>query len=272
MIVPPDGAFSVNCLGLDSAPFPLSFSARDTGGCWVVDATAAQAVELADLIAGPVTVLGLATNSFLDDDYRQWSSSRIADHQGVGHSAYDLSALVAGVVGLSDEVLVMRGEDLPAFLAGWSPYELTIVGTESPPDAERVEEIALAVGTAAPGGPMLPGLDGCRFWYSGHDDCYAWLESRDPALPAAVLGRLLALLVGSELADSGPVDVPEPPGPMIGALLAESPHWVGLLTPGAAAVELSATGERWRLGSPRPEKVDRTLTYDAPRRAWLSLS
>jgi hypothetical protein len=44
------GAFSVNSVGLGGAPFPLSFSVREVNGSWVVDATAAQAVELVDVL------------------------------------------------------------------------------------------------------------------------------------------------------------------------------------------------------------------------------
>jgi hypothetical protein len=50
------GAFSVNSIGLNGTPFPLSFSVREASGSWMVDATAAQAGELADvLIARPAT-------------------------------------------------------------------------------------------------------------------------------------------------------------------------------------------------------------------------
>lgn len=67
-----DGAFSVNGVGLDGAPFPLSFSLREVAGCWVVDATAAQASELADVLANAakdtVVVVDIGTNSFLDED------------------------------------------------------------------------------------------------------------------------------------------------------------------------------------------------------------
>jgi hypothetical protein len=43
------GAFSVNGVGLNGAPFPLSFSVREAGSSWMVEATAAQAGELADV-------------------------------------------------------------------------------------------------------------------------------------------------------------------------------------------------------------------------------
>jgi hypothetical protein len=132
------GAFSVNGVGLGGAPFPLSSSVREVKGSWVVDAAAAQAVELVDVLErtanDTIVVVDMATNSFLDEAYVQWRPSRIAAEQGVSCEVHPLGALASGVVGLSEEVLVMRRDDLARFLAGWSPYELTLIdvpGTDS---------------------------------------------------------------------------------------------------------------------------------------------
>jgi len=90
--VGPHGAFSVNGIGLNGAPFPLSFSARKAGGSWLVDAAAAQAGELADMLTGAagdtLVVVDLGTSSFVDDDYVQWPPSRIAAAQGVRCQAH----------------------------------------------------------------------------------------------------------------------------------------------------------------------------------------
>ena len=95
------GAFAVNRTGLDGAPFPLSFSAREASGSWMVDATAAQAAELADVLMraanDTIVMVDLATNSFLDEDYVQWRPSRIAAEQGVNCQAHLLGALASGV-------------------------------------------------------------------------------------------------------------------------------------------------------------------------------
>ena len=95
------GAFAVNRIGLDGAPFPLSFSAREASGSWMVDATAAQAAELADVLMraanDTIVMVDLATNSFLDEDYVQWRPSRIAAEQGVNCQAHLLGALASGV-------------------------------------------------------------------------------------------------------------------------------------------------------------------------------
>jgi hypothetical protein len=270
-----DGAFSVNGVGLNGAPFPLSFSVGEDAGCWVVDATAAQACELADVLVNAakdtVVVVDVATNSFLDEQYVQYKPSRIAAAQGIDCSVHDLGVLAAGVVGLSEQALVMRRDAVPGFLAGWSPYELTLVGLADWPDAQQLDEIAVAVGTARHDHPVLPTLPGCCLWYSGHDDCYVWLESTDRGVCLAVLGRLLALLVGSALVDADPVQVPDPPDTLMEALIEQSRHWIGTLaivSPNAVCVSLSATSGPWRLAQPIPEQVDLVSVYDVVQATW----
>jgi hypothetical protein len=261
----PDHAFAVNGLGFGGAPFPLTFSAREAEGSWMVDATAASAAEVADIVVGAanehVAVVDLATVSFLDEEYAQWPPSRIAAEQGVGAQVHHPGALASGVVGLSEEFLVLRRDDLPRFLAGWSPYQLTLVDLPGPPSPDRLDEIALALGTAAHDEPVLPGLVGSRVWFSGHDDCYATLESTDPAMPAAVLGRLLALLAGTALDDA----VAEPDGALVADLVARNAHWVGgvgRVSADSVEVNLAATAERWRLTTRLPERVDHTVVLD----------
>ncbi|MFI7604342.1 hypothetical protein ACIBTV_04380 [Micromonospora sp. NPDC049366] len=271
-----DGAFSVNSVGLNRETFPLSFSVREAADCWVVHATAAQAAELADILTDAakdtVVVVDLETTSFLDDQYVQWKPSRIAAAQGVDCSTHDLGELAAGVVGLSEEVLVMRADDLPGFLDGWYPYELTMLGLAETPGADRLDEIALAVGTARHDRPVLPTLTGCCLWYSGHDDCYVWVEAGDGRVPLAVFGRLLTLLAGSALVtDALSVELSDPPEALVGAMLAESQQWVGTLgtvSPTTVTVSLSATSRPWRLAHPLPGRVDRTAVYDIVDATW----
>jgi hypothetical protein len=275
VVVGRHGAFSVNSVGLGGAPFPLSFSVREVNNSRVVDAAAAQAVELVDVLEraanDTIVVVDVATNSFLDEAYVQWRPSRIAAEQGVSCEVHPLGALAAGVVGLSEEVLVMRRDDLARFLANWSPYELTLIDVPGTPTPERLDEIALAIGTATNDEPVLPALVGSCLWFSGHDDCYAAVESTDRAMPAAVLGRLLALLVGSALGDDSSVDVPDADGAIVEALIEESRHWIGALSTmseNSVTVELSATSERWRLGQRLPERIDHTAVYDVALEVW----
>jgi hypothetical protein len=201
----------------------------------------------------------------------QGRPSRIAAEQGVTCEVHLLSALASGVVGLSEEALVMRRDDLPRFLAGWSPYELTLIDVPGRPTPERLDEIALAIGTATHNEPLLPALAGSCLWFSRHDDCYVAVESTDLAVPAAVLSRVLALLIGSALVDASSVEVPDPDSATAESLIEESRHWVGMLrtvSENQVTVDLSATSERWRLGQRLPERVDRTAVYDVAHGVW----
>jgi hypothetical protein len=269
------GAFSVNSIGLDGTPFPLSFSVREADGFWMAHAAAARTAELTDVLMRAanhtIVVVDLATNSFTDEDYVQWRPSRIAAEQRVSYQSRLLGALASGVIGLSGEALAMRRDDLPRFLAGWSPYELTLVDLPGRPSPERIDEIALAIGTAAHGEPALPGLAGSRLRYSGHDDCYLTVESADRTVPVLLLSRLLALLAGSALAGASPVEVPEPASVTVTSLIEDNPHWIGV--PGAVSentvtVSLSAAGAPWRPGQRLPERVDRLAIYDVWQGSW----
>lgn len=269
------GAFSVNGIGLDGTPFPLSFSVSYASGSWMIDATAAQAGELADVLtraaSDTIVVLDLGTSSFLDENGAQWPPSRIAAVQGVSCQVHPLGALASGVIGLSEEAVAIRRDDLPRFLAGWSPYELTLADMPGTPDPGRTEEIALAIGTTAYDEPVLPGLPGSCLRYSGHDDCYLHVESTDRTVPAALLSRLLALLAGSALARAAPVEIPEPSAAIITSLIGDHPHWAGRLgavSQDTVTVSLSAVARRWRLGDPLPGRTDRTVLYDVRRGLW----
>ncbi len=232
----------------------------------MVDAAAAQAWELADVlmraVSDTIVVVDLGTSSFLDKDDVQWPPSRIAAGQGVSCRVHPLGALASGVIGLSEEAVAMRRDDLSLFLAGWSPYELTLVDMPGSPNPRRMEEIALAIGTAAYDEPVLPALPGSRLRYSGHDDCYLRVESADRTVPAALLSRLLALLAGSALAGASPVEVPEPASVITASLIGDHPHWTGRLSAvsgDTVTVSLSAVAAPWRLGHPIPGRTDRLL-------------
>ncbi|MEU0548350.1 hypothetical protein [Micromonospora sp. NPDC005979] len=260
---------------MSGTPFPLSFSVREIDGSWLVDATAAQAVELADVLMPPandtIMVVGLETVSFLDEEYQQWLPSRIAAEQGVSFEAHDVSVLASGVVGLSEEALLIDREQIPRFLTGWSPYELTLLDLPGTPTAERLDEAIIAVGSARFDKPVLPDLPGSRLFFSGHDNCYVFVETTDRALPAVLLGRLLALLVGSALVDASVVEVTAPEVETVMGLIEESRHWVGEIaaaTQDAVTVDLHATSERWRLGRSVPAQVDRRAVYDVATGAW----
>ncbi|MFD9476909.1 hypothetical protein [Streptomyces nojiriensis] len=273
------GAFSVNSVGVERRPFPLSFGVREAEGVWRVTAGAARAGELADLLVAvaddAVAVVSLESNSYLDEDWQPLRPSLIAAGLGVPCTVHPVGSWASGTCGLAEEILVMDRGLLPRFLDGtWSPYELALVGVPAGVTAERLDELALVLGTADAGEPLLNRLGDSRVWFSGHDDCYVLLETRDPALPAAVLARLLTLLAGSALAGltgRSSVCVPEP-GPWLPEqLIAAASHWIGALgevTEDLVTVGLAVLPGPWRLDVPFPQRADLTATLDVRGGTW----
>ncbi|MGX1760553.1 hypothetical protein ACWIG5_27165 [Streptomyces lydicus] len=273
------GAFSVNSVGVERWPFPLSFSVREAEGVWRVSAGAAQAGELVDLLVAvandAVVVVSLETNSYLDEDWRPLRPSLIAAELGVPCTVHSLGSWASGTNGLAEELLVMDRDLLPRLLDGtWSPYELTLIDVPADVTAEQLDELALVLGTTGIDEPLLSRLGDSRVWFSGHDDCYVMLETRGLALPAAVLARLLTLLAGSALAEliEEPFSrVPEP-GPWLPEqLIATAPHWIGALgnvTEDLVVIGLAALPDPWQLGVSFPRQADLTATLDVRHGTW----
>ncbi|MFB8240678.1 hypothetical protein ACFC58_29470 [Kitasatospora purpeofusca] len=280
-----DSAFDVNGIGPDHRSFPLTFSVRAAGGSWLVDATAAQAGELAELLAGraagPVAVVDLHTCSFVDKDFRSWPPSLIAAELGVDCAVHPVGPWASETIGVGEEFLLLDRGELPRLLDGsWTPYQVALVDLPGEVNAERLDELALVVGTTAFDQPLLPHLDGSTLWFSGHDDYYLRVESTDPGVPGALLGRLLALLAGSALTDAAadadaddavPVLVPEPDPALADRLIAAGPHWAGSVAAVSATevtLMLTALPRRRRLADPAPAGAGRTVTLDLVRGRW----
>ncbi|MET9608280.1 hypothetical protein ABZZ17_25010 [Streptomyces sp. NPDC006512] len=164
---------------------------------------------------------------------------------------------------------------LPRLLDGtWSPYELTLIDVPADVTTEQLDELALVLGTTGFDEPLLNRLGDSRVWFSGHDDCYVLLETRDPALPAAVLARLLTLLAGSALAglaEASLSNVPEPGLWLPEQLIATAPHWIGTLagvTEDLVAIKLAALPEPWRLNVSFPRQAHLTATLDVRHGTW----
>ncbi|MFE6751299.1 hypothetical protein ACFVGM_36000 [Kitasatospora purpeofusca] len=100
------------------------------------------------------------------------------------------------------------------------------------------------------------------------------MESTDPGVPGALLGRLLARLAGSALTDTDdalPVPVPEPDPALADRLLAAGPHWAGTVA-AVSATEvtpaLTALPRRWKPSDPAPAGPGCTVTLDLAHGRW----
>ncbi|WP_043470757.1 hypothetical protein [Kitasatospora sp. MBT66] len=272
-----DSAVNVNGTGPEHRSFPLTFSVRAAGGSWLVDATAATAGELAGLLAdraaGPVAVVDLHTCSFVDEHSRSWSPSLIAAELGVDGAVHPVGVWASDTIGVGEEFLLLDRAELPRLLDDtWTPYQVAVVDLPGEVPPERLDELALVVGTTAFDQPLLPHLDGSTLWFSGHDDCYLRVESTDPAVPGALLGRLLALMAGSALTDADDaVPVPEPDPALTDRLIAAGPHWAGTVAAVSATevtLTLTALPRRRRLSDPAPAGAWRAVTLDLVRGRW----
>ncbi|MEW2555536.1 hypothetical protein AB0957_27875 [Streptomyces zhihengii] len=147
--------------GPERRPFPLSFSVREDEQLWQVRAAAAQAGELADLLVAAgandaVAVVSLETNSYLDEEWRPLRPSLVAAALGVPCTVHPIGSWASGTIGLSDEILVMERGLLPRLFDGsWSPYELALVDVAPDVPPDQLDELALAIGTAGVGEPLL---------------------------------------------------------------------------------------------------------------------
>jgi hypothetical protein len=271
-------AFSVNGVGLQRAPFPLSISVAQADGTWAVHATASRVHDLVDVLAAGTdhhaVVLNVGQNSWLNDDYTTWPLARIAQQQDIVFTAHDIRwAATPGSA--SEDLLIMAWSDLQRFLDGWSLYEVTIIDVASPPASDELDELALTINTHDHAAPLLPRLPGSRVYYSGHDDCYVYVESVDPVLPARILARLLTLSAGSALLDDNDADavvIPEPDVSLAAVLLHHHPHWAATVLetqPGrTVTIGITAIERAWRLSDPTPAGTPLVITLDLGTGHW----
>jgi len=268
-------AFGVNVIGFGRQPFPLSISTATVGDGWVVNAAAARACDLIDVLgvnAGRTAlILNVAQNSWLDDDHGSWPLRRIAEHQQVPATVSDIR-WASHYPAWDNDLLVISWSDLPRLLDDWSAYDMDLFDQPSPPDA--VDELVLTVNTSCGDDNLIARLPGSTVYYHGHDDCYVHIQTTDPALPSRLFTRLLALLAGSALLgdQTESVVVPHPDQRVAFDLLRRASHWTGTLVDsrpgGSITIGLTPRDRGWRLGDPNPTDPSDLITLDPRNGEW----
>ena len=268
------GAFSVNRVGGSEALFPLAFNVTETAGVFVMSGAAAQACELMDLITAAaqewLLILDVGHHDY-EPGGGQASLAAVAAEAGVRATVHDIRWATLTPSLPADELAVVARDDLARLLDDLPLYNIQLLDTAGEPGDDELEQLVLAARTAAADGPpLLASLPGSRLRFDGHDDCYFWVETRDPALPARLMARVLGLLAGTALLDGrDDVVVTEPPGDLIGSLLAESGQWTGAVTSRSeSALTIGLEPERWRLGDEVAAHPARVLTYAVPSGTW----
>ncbi|MFI6585754.1 hypothetical protein [Embleya sp. NPDC050493] len=264
-----NSAFRTNSVGLAGVPFPLAAEVFERDGVYGIGGAAVRAADLVDVLeafAQPVvTVQSLGHYWFDPEDHREWTPGEIARDQGVEAEAHDVTW--AG----HSELLVLRRGDLGRFLAELYPYNIAVLDAPGPVSAAAADEMALAVGTSGPDTSVLQELPDAGLYFSGHDDCYFHVESRDPALPVRVFARLLTLAAGAALlVDDEAVTVVEPHSELVRAILARSAHWSGPIGEPEpdGTVRLDLAAGKWRLGTRLPARADLSARYDPTTGRW----
>ncbi|MET7303385.1 hypothetical protein [Embleya sp. NPDC005575] len=282
-------AFRTNSVGLAGHGFPFAAEVFERDGVYGIGGAAARVCDLVDVIeafAQPVvTVQSLGHYWFDQEGRREWTPGEIAREQGVEAEAHDVTW--AG----HNELLVLRRSDLGPFLAELYPYNIDVVDAPGPVAAAAADEMALAVGTRGLDTCVLHELPDAELHFSGHDDCYFHIESRDPVLPVRVFARLLTLAAGAALlaraetsteTSSEPstepsveprteaVTVVEPDAEFVRAILARSGHWSGPVRAPEpdGTVRLDLAADKWRLGKRLPPQADLSACYDPTRGRW----
>lgn len=140
-----DGAFAMDCVGVERAPVPMTINVTENEGSWRIGAAVVRVHELLDLAMreahDTVVVAALETYSFGAPEDPLWAPSRIAAEHGVTCSVHPASPSVA------DEMPVLRRDHLPRLFTGdWLPpdlalaaesLELVVLGEFVPADAAK---------------------------------------------------------------------------------------------------------------------------------------
>jgi hypothetical protein len=269
------GAFGVNVIGPGRHPFPLSISRAAVSDGWTVNATAARACDLIDVLGlnsgRTAVILNVEHGTWLGDDHRAWPLRRIAEHQHVPATVIDIR-WASPYPAFDNDLLVIAWPDLPRLLDGLSPYGMDMFDQPSPPDG--IDELVLTVNTSADDDYLIDRLPGATVYYHGHDDCYVHIQTTDPELPSRLFSRLVAMLAGSALLDerTQSVVIPDPDPRLTADLLRRSDHWIGTLAvsrPGnSVTVGLTPRERGWRLGDPIHKEPSHLFTLDADNGAW----
>jgi len=191
--IPFPNAFTSNTL--NGAFYPLTISAYESGGALGMDIAPQRVVDLCDLFQAyeTITVFGVEQNSALDSKGRRpLSISEIAAEDYINNREIDA------------ETIVVSPGNLKRLLAGFFPTKLQAFSL--PADASE-DDIITGVFACidhewTPKTTILPQIAGASLHLNTTGDCQTHLETYDPELLKAVIGRIVRIYVGTVMAES----------------------------------------------------------------------
>jgi hypothetical protein len=237
--------------------------------------TALRLADIADLLALHLRPHVLVTNAghyvFESSDSNVIVSlSEVARRSGVDRVEFDVGWSLPHRAESAMEAIEVSPQALRQLAENYF-YDIELVDSDVEWDQARVDEVILALRTSGADAAVgdLP-LSSTRF--SGHDDCYAWMETRLRPLADAVASRTIAIFTGTMLSDAGMTpEVVEPDVDVLRHLYAKSPDWTA--HPSGAGVssdgvDLSLAAVPWRLGELPTGQVDGVLSYRRDSGQW----
>lgn len=276
MLVPIPNAFTTNTVGLEGLPFPLSISRSETLWGTTLHLTALRLADIADLFASRLAPHVLVSNAGhyvfeSPGSYDIVSLSEVARRLGIDRVEFDIGWSLHQRAESAMEAIEVLPSAIGELAEAYHFYDIELIDSDIAWDQGRVDEVVLALGTS--GAETVVGdLDRSSTRFSGHDDCYAWIETRSAELADAVTSRTIAIFVGTMLSNAGmPPEVVEPDTNVLRHLLARSSDWTGHPSDAAVssdAVDMSLAAAPWRLGELPTGQVDGVLSYRLASGQW----
>lgn len=275
MLVPIPNAFTTNTVGLEGLPFPLSISRDETAWGTTLHLTALRLTDIADLLALRLRPHVLVTNAGhyvfeSPGSYVMVSLSEVARRSDVDRVEFDVGWSLPQRAESAMEAIEVAPPAIGDLAENYF-HDIELIDSEVAWDPDRVDEVVLALRTAG-AETILGDLDLSSTRFSGHDDCYAWMETRTPELTDAVASRTIAIFVGTLLSNAGMTpEVVEPDANVLRHLFTKSSDWTAHPSDVALssdAVELSLAAVPWRLGEFPTGQVDGMLSYRLESGQW----
>jgi hypothetical protein len=185
---PVRNAFTINRLGLHGASFPFCLKSNIHEGfssAWFCPVQVADIADLVENWSQPHLIVIDVQHYWeaASAEKRLLTLEEIAGKQGVVCRAYD------------PEVVGVGKDSLGRLVDGWSHDKFHLFDAPEMPDEDTLIEQYCACREFSPAGewPLLPQLPSADVYLDSHDDCYLYLEAREPLLLNAVLRRMLHL-------------------------------------------------------------------------------
>lgn len=187
-------ALTINTLG--GQPFPVSASIEHEGDLTIGYLFPIQLRDLADLVVDVtqpnLLLFGLDRSDYIQNEAGDFIVRPIED------ALRDIVEPLAN----EDGELILRSVDLPRVFGDMETYNAHIVDLPST-EVDIADLWCTGLGHDFRSGPVLPEYPTSRLFVDSHDDCYVYVESREPELPLRMIARLLSTFAATALFNAG---------------------------------------------------------------------